>query len=602
MSTENSYEQSQLYKIRHSASHVMAQAVLEMFPDAKLAIGPPIADGFYYDFDLPRPLTTEDLDDIEARMKKIVKKSHKFTRRELSEAEARKLFADQPYKLELIDDIVQRGTDENGEPLPEGQQPVLSAFKQGEFEDLCRGPHVDSTKDINPDAIKLLTTSGAYWRGDNDRPMLQRIYGTAWLTGEELAEYVYRREEAKHRDHRTLGKALDLFGTSDDVGPGLILWHPKGATIRFLAERFSQEAHLMNGYDWVNTPHIGRSRLWEISGHLDFFKEGMFPPMELDGEDYYVKPMNCPFHIQIYKSRPRSYRELPLRFAEYGTVYRNELSGVLQGLTRVRGFTQDDAHHFCMPSQAEGEISHALRFSLYVLKTFGFKDFTAYVSTRPEGKAIGSTEDWDRATETLKSVVQGEGVPFEIDEGGGAFYGPKIDLKLTDSLGREWQLSTVQFDFNLPDRFDMEFVGDDNKLHRPVMVHRALFGSAERFFAMLIEHFAGAFPLWLAPVQVVLVPIADRHVEYARSVEQRLRAAAMRTLVDDASERMNAKIRRAQMNKVPYVFVMGDKEMNAQTVSVRSREDGDVGVMSVEAFLELTSEPLKAGIAAPLPA
>ncbi len=601
MSSGNSYEQSQLYKIRHSASHVMAQAVLEMFPDAKLAIGPPIADGFYYDFDLPRPLSTEDLEAIEARMKGIVKETHKFTRRELSEAEARKLFADQPYKLELIDDIVKGGTDEYGEPLPEGQRPVLSAFKQGDFEDLCRGPHVNSTQDINPDAIKLLTTSGAYWRGDSDRPMLQRIYGTAWLTSEELAQYVYRREEAKHRDHRALGKALDLFGTSDDVGPGLILWHPKGATVRFLAERFSQEAHLMNGYDWVNTPHIGRGRLWQISGHLDFFKEGMFPPMELDGEDYYVKPMNCPFHIQIYKSRPRSYRELPLRFAEYGTVYRNELSGVLQGLTRVRGFTQDDAHHFCLPSQAEGEIRHALRFSLYVLKTFGFKDFTAYVSTRPEGKAIGSVEDWDRATETLKSVVQGEGVPFEIDEGGGAFYGPKIDLKLTDSLGREWQLSTVQFDFNLPDRFDMEFVGDDNKVHRPVMVHRALFGSAERFFAMLIEHFAGAFPLWLAPVQVVLIPIADRHVEYARSVEQRLRAAAMRTLVDDASERMNAKIRRAQMNKVPYVFVMGDKEMNAQTVAVRSREDGDIGVMSLEAFLELTREPLQAGIASPLP-
>src|SRR2546423_6082944 len=532
-----------LQRMRHSAAHVLAEAVLEVFPEAKLAIGPAIEDGFYYDFDLPRSLTPDDLPDIEQRMKRIIAGNYPFLHEGWPREKALTYFREknQPYKIELIED------------LP-GQD--VGMERQNTFLDLCRGQHVEHTGQIGP--FKLMRVAGAYWRGDEHRPMVQRIYGTAWFTQEELDHYLWQLEEAKKRDHRTLGKALDLYSTSEAVGPGLILWHPRGATVRFLAERFSQEAHLSNGYEWVYTPHIGRAGLWETSGHLTFYRDSMYSPMDIEGEDYYVKPMNCPFHIEIFKSRPRSYRELPKRYAEYGSVYRYERSGVLHGLTRVRGLTQDDAHTFCRPDQIEDEVGHALRFSLYILRTFGLENFKGYISTRPE-KSVGSLEDWERAITTLKGVAQRVGLSYDIDEGGGAFYGPKIDLKVVDLLGREWQLSTIQFDFNLPERFGLEYMGEDGQTHRPYMVHRALFGSAERFVGMLIEHYAGAFPLWLAPEQVVLVPIADRHQSYAQEVAQHLRRAGMRILVDEGNDRMQAKIRHAELQKIPYVLVVGKK-------------------------------------------
>ncbi|MCX6620843.1 MAG: threonine--tRNA ligase [Acidobacteria bacterium] len=588
-------EANDLYRIRHSSAHVMAQAVLELFPEAKLAIGPPIQDGFYYDFDLPRPLTPEDLEQIESRARKILGADHRFESREINAEEARELFADQPYKIELINDILRGGTDEYGEPLDSAEAPRLTTFRQDAFEDLCRGPHVESTQAINPGAFKILHTAGAYWRGDEHRPMLQRIYGTAWKTPEDLEAYLHKLEEAKRRDHRKLGKRLDLFSTSEAVGPGLTLWHPKGALVRYLAERFSLEAHILNGYQLVYTPHIGRAGLWKTSGHLEFYKDAMFSAIESEGEEYYLKPMNCPFHIEIYKSNQRSYRDLPLRLAEFGTVYRYERSGVLQGLTRVRGFTQDDAHTFCRPDQIDAEILLALRFSLYVLRAFGLEEFTAYISTRPEGKDIGSVEDWDKAVETLRGALEAVGVPYEYDLGGGAFYGPKIDVKLRDSLGREWQLSTVQLDFNLPERFDMAFTGEDGKPHRPMMVHRALFGSVERFFAMLVEHYAGAFPMWLAPVQASLIPISDKQAEYANAVAARLQQDNVRTSVDTRDERMQAKIRDFEIETAPYALVVGKREAAEGTVSVRSRDRGDLKAMTVEAFLEMTREERESG-------
>ena len=573
-----------IQRMRHSAAHVMAEAVLEIFPDAKLAIGPAIEDGFYYDFDLPRALTPDDLPEIARRMARIIAGKYPFLQDRWPREKALEYFREkgQIYKVELI------------ENLPDEE---VGIYRQDTFLDLCRGPHVADTGQIGP--FKLLRVAGAYWRGDEHRPMLQRIYGTAWFTQEELDHYLWRLEEARKRDHRTLGKALDLYSTSDAVGPGLILWHPRGATVRFLAERFSQEAHLYNGYEWVYTPHIGRAELWRTSGHLDFFRDSMYRPMDIEGEEYYAKPMNCPFHIEIFKSRPRSYKELPKRYAEYGTVYRYERSGVLHGLTRVRGFTQDDAHTFCTPDQVEDEVRHALQFSLYILRTFGLENFRGYVSTRPE-KSVGSLEDWDMAIATLKRVAESVGLSYEIDEGGGAFYGPKIDLKVVDLLGREWQLSTIQFDFNLPERFGLEYIGKDGQPHRPYMVHRALFGSAERFFGMLIEHYGGDFPLWLAPEQAVIVPIADRNKPYAHEVAQNLRAAGMRIVVDEGDDRMQAKIRNAEMQKIPYVLVVGGKEEQAKTIAVRSRKEGDLGPMTVEGFLETTRVERARGIPQPL--
>ena len=576
------YEESQLYRIRHSAAHVMAQAVLERFPDGKFTIGPPVENGFYYDFDLPRTLTPEDLEQIEKRMRQIVQGRHEFKKTVVSAEAAKEIFADQPYKLELIEGLEKGGLDEYGNPLH--AKPEISIYRHDTFVDLCRGPHVENTKELKPDAFKLMSVAGAYWRGDEKNKMLQRIYGTAWEKGDDLKQYLWKLEEARKRDHRKLGKELDLFSVSDEVGPGLILWHPRGAMIRVLVEDFSRNAHLENGYEWVFSPHIGRAHLWETSGHLDFYKESMYSPMDIEGEEYYAKPMNCPFHLEIFKSHLRSYRDLPRRYAEYGTVYRYERSGVLHGLTRVRGFTQDDAHIFCRPDQVEEEISRALEFSLYVLRSMGLTDFKAYLSTRPE-KYVGEPADWDMATEALRRAIEAHELPYEVDEGGGAFYGPKIDLKVLDALGREWQLSTVQFDFNLPERFNLEYIGEDGQPHRPYMVHRALLGSMERFFGVLIEHFGGAFPVWMAPVQVVVIPIADRHVEYAREVTQQLRARGMRVELDERSERMNAKIRDAQKQKVPYMLVLGDHEMNEKQVSVRVRDGSQQNNIPLEEFV-----------------
>ncbi len=587
MAEKVKYEESHLYRLRHSAAHVMAQAVLEKFPKGKVAIGPPIEKGFYYDFDLPRPLTPEDLEEIEARMREIIAEGHDFVYQDVPEEEARQIFADQPYKLELIDGILSAGTDEYGEPLEEA--PKLSIYKSGPFVDLCRGPHVSNTREINPDAIKLLNVAGAYWRGDERRPMLQRIYGTAWETSEQLEQYLAWLEEVERRDHRKLIKQLDLISFHEEGGAGLAYWHPKGGRIRQVIEDFWRKEHFKGGYDIVYSPHIGKAELWERSGHLDFYRESMYAPMDIDGVDYYLKPMNCPFHILIYKTRPRSYRDLPLRWAELGTVYRYERSGVLHGLLRVRGFTQDDAHIFCTPEQIEDEILRVLRFSLDLLRAFGFSDFHIYLATMPE-KHVGEPERWEQAQESLHKALEIEGLDYDVDQGGGAFYGPKIDVHVKDALGRTWQLTTIQFDFNLPERFDMTYVGEDGKEHRPYMVHRALLGSLERFFGVLVEHYAGAFPVWLSPVQVVLIPIADRHVEYARSVAGQLEAAGLRVEVDDSDERMQAKIRDAQMQKVPYMLVIGDREMGAGQVNLRMRDGKVPGAMSVDAFLALAQD------------
>lgn len=584
------YEDSQLYKIRHSAAHIMAQAVTEMFPgEARIAIGPPIETGFYYDFDLPRSLTPEDLEQIEARMRQIIGENLPFVRQEVTADEAKQRFADQPYKIELIEGLEKGGLDEYGNPLD--APPIISFYSHGPFTDLCRGPHVESTGQVNPGAVKLLSVAGAYWRGDEKKKMLQRIYGTAWETKPQLDEYLWKLEEAKKRDHRKLGKELDLFSASEEVGPGLILWHPKGAMIRVLVEDFSRQAHLNNGYDWVFSPHIGRAHLWETSGHLGFYKENMYAAMDIDGEAYYAKPMNCPFHIEIYKSQIRSYRDLPKRYAEYGTVYRYERAGVLHGLTRVRGFTQDDAHIFCRPDQVKEEIGRALDFSLYILRSFGLTDFKAYLATMPE-KYVGEPANWDTAIEDLRRAVEAHAIPYEVDDGGGAFYGPKIDLKVTDALGREWQLSTIQFDFNLPQRFGLEYVGEDGKPHRPYMVHRALLGSMERFFGVLIEHYAGAFPVWLSPVQAMIIPIADRHVAYAQDVQKQLKAAGIRSEVDASSERMQAKIRSAQLQKIPYMLVVGDKEQAAGAAAVRLRSGEDLKAKPLAEFIAMAREAI----------
>lgn len=578
------YEESELYRMRHSAAHVMAQAVMEMFPaEAKIAIGPPIAEGFYYDFDLPRPLTPEDLEAVEKRMREILAGDFAFEKMVISADEGREMFADQPYKLELIEGLEQGGLDEYGEPIME--TPEISVYTHDVFTDLCRGPHMKSTGQINPDAMKLLNVAGAYWRGDENRPMLQRIYGTAWKTAEELEQYLWRLEEAKARDHRRLGRDMDLFSVNESVGPGLILWHPKGGMVRKLAEDFCRAEHEKAGYDFVYSPHIGKSVLWETSGHLDWYAESMYAPLEIENQKYYLKPMNCPFHVQIYKSKTRSYRDLPLRYAEWGTVYRYERSGVLHGLLRVRGFTQDDAHLFCRPDQMPEEIDRALDFSLHILRSFGFDEFHAYLATRNPAKAAGAAEDWEAPTQALQDALERAEIPYQIDEGEATFYGPKIDLKLRDVLNREWQLTTIQFDFNLPESFDLAYVGEDGKDHRPYMIHRALLGSMERFMGALIEHFGGAFPLWLAPVQAVLIPIADRHAEYANAVAEQLEASGLRVEVDARGERMNAKIRDAQMQKVPYMLVMGDREVEAEQVSVRLRSGEDLGALPVDGFL-----------------
>lgn len=554
---EKGQDNELLEKVRHSMSHVMAEAVLQMFPTALIAIGPAIENGFYYDFDLPRALTSDDLEEISRRMKEIIRADKEFKRIVVSRDEAKRMFAGQVYKQELIDAI------------PEGEE--VSLYNQGGFTDLCRGPHVASTKELNPEAFKLLSTAGAYWRGNEKNPMLTRIYATAWTNPKDLRLYVQRMEEIEKRDHRRLGKELDLFSFHEEAGPGLVYWHPRGARVRMAIENFWKEQHYANGYEIVYTPHVGKSWLWETSGHLDFYRESMYSPMEMDKADYYVKPMNCPFHIMIYQNSKHSYRELPFRWAELGTVYRFEKAGSLHGLLRVRGFTQDDAHIFCTPSQMESEIREVLGFSLFMLRSFGFEEIRAYLSTRPE-KSVGEPEKWDAATESLRKAIEAEGLDYSVDEGGGAFYGPKIDLKIKDAIGREWQLSTIQFDFNEPERFNMTFVDSDGVEKRPYMIHRALLGSIERFFGVLLEHYAGAFPLWLAPEQVRVIPVSETFAAYGRSVLDELKKKGIRAFLDDSDDRMNAKIRNAQRMKIPHMMVIGEREEQSRTVSIRYRD------------------------------
>ena len=563
-------------RMRHSAAHVMADAVIQLFPEAKVGIGPATDDGFYYDFEVSRPFTPEDLKSIEGLMRKTIAADFPFERDEIIREEAPKLFSDQPYKRELVDAI------------PEDEP--ISTYRHDGFTDLCQGPHVESTGKIN--AFTLLSVAGAYWRGDENRPMLQRIYGTAFESSEALEDHLKQLEEADRRDHRRLGRQLDLYSVHDEVGPGLIIWHPKGGRIRTIIQDYWQDLHYRSGYDIVFSPHVGRSKLWRTSGHLDFYNESMYSPIDVDGQEYYVKPMNCPFHIMIYRSALRSYRELPLRLAELGTVYRYERSGVLHGLMRVRGFTQDDAHIFCSPDQVEDEVLGVLDLTFELLDTFGFTEYDISLSTRPD-KHVGEVSQWEHATQSLANALKTRGLDYDLDEGGGAFYGPKIDVKIKDALGRSWQCTTVQFDFNLPERFDLTYQGSDGSQHRPYMVHRAILGSIERFLGVLIEHYGGAFPLWLAPVQAVIIPIADRHVEYADQVRDQLESHGFRAEVDARSERMNLKIRNAQMQKVPYMLVVGDGEVSGGTASVRLRSGENLGPIPVADLVSRLNAELK---------
>ena len=554
--------------MRHSASHVMAEAVQSIFPDAKFGIGPAIEDGFYYDFDLPRSLNPEDLPLVEKKMNEIIASNGPFSRKEVTKAEARRLFAAQPYKLELIDE------------LPDEK---VSLYRQGSFLDLCRGPHVNSTGEIK--AFKLTSIAGAYWRGDEHRPMLQRIYGVAFDTKAALDEHLKRLEEAARRDHRKLGKELDLFSIQEEFGPGLVLWHPRSAIIRRAIEDFWKDEHVKRGYDLVYTPHLARMDLWKTSGHLEFYQDYLYSPMDVEGQKYILKPMNCLGHILIYKSRMRSYRELPIRYAELGTVYRYERSGVLHGLSRVRGFTQDDAHIFCRPDQLEEEVVGVLDLALFMIDTFGFSNYQLLLSTRPE-KYTGTIQVWDEATDTLRQALDRSKLAYEIDPGEGVFYGPKIDIKFESALGKAWQGPTIQVDFNLPQRFDVTYIGEDGKEHSVVMVHRTVLGSMERFLATLLEHYGGAFPLWLAPVQARIIPVADRHLDYAHKLAAQLKSEGIRAEVDARAERINAKIRQAQLEKIPYMLVVGDKEVATSTVSIRLRSGKRIATQSFDNLKE----------------
>jgi len=563
---------------RHSTSHVMAYAVKTVFPSAKVTIGPSVEDGFYYDFDVERPFTPEDLEKIEQKMAELVKADLPFVRKEVSKEDASRFFQAQgeTYKVEILNDI------------PDGE--IISEYQVGEFTDLCRGPHLPSTGKIK--AFKLLTIAGAYWRGDEKNRMLQRIYGTSFPSQKELTAHLEKLEEAKRRDHRKLGKELDLFSIHQDVGAGLIYWHPKGAIVRRVIEDFWKDTHVQRGYELVTTPHIAHSDLWRTSGHYDFYRENMYT-LGIDDEEYVLKPMNCPGHILIYQSQLRSYRDLPVRFAELGTVYRYERSGTLHGMLRVRGFTQDDAHIFCTPEQLVEEIVGVLDLTEYMLKTFGFEDYKVELSVRdPQNKQkyAGTDEQWDRAEEALIEALKRKNLPYKRMEGEAVFYGPKIDTKLIDALGRGWQGPTTQFDFNLPSRFDVTYIGEDGKKHYVYMVHRTVLGSMERFTGALIEHYAGAFPLWLAPVQVKLLPIGDRHIEYANQVAAALRQQKYRVDVDTRDEKIGQKIRVAQVEQVPYMIIIGDKEVNDQTVSLRHRRKGDVGSLTIEHLLRQLSD------------
>ncbi|MFA5354018.1 MAG: threonine--tRNA ligase [Thermodesulfovibrionales bacterium] len=556
---------------RHSVSHIMAHAVQDLFPEVKVAIGPATEEGFYYDFERETPFTPEDLQRIENRMKEIIKANTPFVRKQISRSEAIELFTQKGeiYKAEIISEI---------------QDDTVSLYEEGGFTDLCRGPHLPKTGMVK--AFKLLSIAGAYWRGDEKNKMLQRIYGTAFETKEELEAYLTFLAEVKKRDHRRIGKELDLFSINDEIGPGLILWHPNGAAIRRTMEDFWRDEHTKADYQILYTPHIARLHLWQRSGHVDYYSENMYAPMDIEGVQYELKPMNCPFHINIYKSNLRSYRELPVRYAELGTVYRYERSGVLHGLMRVRGFTQDDAHIFCREDQIEEEIENILNFTIFVLQTFGFDAYDIYLSTQPE-KYVGTPESWERATDALRLALEKRGLPYQIDEGGGAFYGPKIDIKIKDSLNRSWQCSTIQVDFNNPERFDVTYRGSDGKEHRPIMVHRALMGSLERFFGILVEHYAGAFPLWLAPVQVSVMTIAERHDDYATEIYRELRSAGIRAEIRRENEKIGYKIREATMRKIPYLVIIGDKERDERSITVRKRSGENIGPFTAAEFVSI---------------
>jgi len=555
-----------LEKIRHSAAHIMAEAVQSIFPDARFGIGPAIDNGFYYDFELPRPLTPDDLPAIEAKMKELVKANLPFTHQEVTKEEARQIFAGQTYKLELIDEIP-------GEKV--------GLYRQGSFTDLCRGPHVASTGEVK--SFKLVSIAGAYWRGDEHNPMLQRIYGIAFDNKALLADYLKKMEEASRRDHRKLGRELDLFSLHEEAGPGLVHWHPKGSVIRRVIEDFWRAEHIKRDYDIVYTPHIAKVDLWKTSGHWEFYRENLYSPMEIDEQEYIIKPMNCLGHILMYKTRLHSYRELPLRYAELGTVYRYERSGVLHGMSRVRGFTQDDAHIFCRFDQLEDEVAGVLDLAKFMIDTFGFAQYQIYLSTRPD-KYAGELDLWEQATDTLSKALVRQNLDYKIDPGEGVFYGPKIDIKFEDAQGRGWQGPTVQVDFNLPQRFNVTYMGQDGGEHFVAMVHRTVLGSMERFVASLIEHYGGAFPVWLAPVQVIVIPIADRHLEYAKKLAAELKSDGVRVQVDSRSETMNHKIREAQLEKIPYMLVAGDKEVDAGTVSVRLRSGEQLAAQPFDRF------------------
>ena len=558
-----------LETLHHSLAHILAYAIQELYPETKFGIGPAIENGFYYDFDLKRSLAPEDLPKIEEKMREIIKRNFPFKKKKLHRSDLCRLFKGQPYKLELINEL---------------KEEKLSIYESGDFVDLCAGPHIKSTKEIPVDSFKLTKIAGAYWRGSERNPMLTRVYGVAFETEKELKNHLLLQEEAEKRDHRVLGKILDLFSFDEEVGTGLPLWHPKGVILRKIIVDFLDKELTAQGYRQILTPHIGKLHLWKTSGHWDLYRENMYSPIKIDEEEYMLKPMNCPFHVKIYKSKIRSYRELPLYFAEMGTVYRYEKSGVLHGLTRVRGFTQDDAHIFCEPSQLSKEITKLLKTSFKILKTFGFKDYDIYLSTRPE-KYAGTLKGWGKATNSLKYVLKTLKLKYQSDIGGGVFYGPKIDIKIKDSLGRPWQCTTIQIDFNLPERFNLNYIDKRGKKKKPLMIHRALLGSLERFIGVLLEHYAGLLPLWLAPVQVWIIPVGKRHIKYANYVNSQLTTYNLRTEVKDENETVSKKVREGEMQKIPYILVVGDKEIKTKSVRVRSKNK-DLGEMKLDEFIK----------------
>ena len=568
---------------RHSLAHIMANAVQELFPGVKFGIGPAIENGFYYDFDLPQNLTPRDLAEIEEKMQQIIEENVLFKKKVISKQEAKEIFKNQTYKLELINELPGKS---------------VSFYESGNFVDLCKGPHVKSTKEIPRDSFKLTKIAGAYWRGSEKNPMLTRIYGVGFKNKRELDSHFKEQEEAEKRDHRKLGTTLDLFHIDENIGPGLVLWHPKGAILKKIVEDYAIEEYIKSGYLPVSTPHIAKLNLWRISGHTDFYKENMFPAMHLkeiareENDDYQIKPMNCPFHIMIYKSDARSYRDLPLRYTELGTVYRYEKSGVLHGLARVRSFTQDDAHIFCTPEQLNNELVSVLKLTFKILKDFGFKNYDIYLSTRPE-KYAGELKDWEKATKSLKYALEKAKLRYQIDPGEGVFYGPKIDIKIKDSIGRSWQCTTIQLDFNLPERFNISYVNAKGKKQGPFMIHRTLLGSLERFMGVLIEHYAGAFPLWLSPIQMWVIPVGSSHRKYVKEVGKKLRDLGFRMKVKDEAETVSKKIRDGEIQKIPYLLVAGDKEMRSNSIRIRKRGKGDIGMVKITKFIQKAQKEIE---------